>query len=150
MKQKELNEILESHRLWLEGEGGERADLRYADLRGADLRGADLRRADLRYADLRYTALRGADLRYADLRGAFLWDCLGNGSHVISIQAGCYNVAYTSDVMQIGCERHAIKDWWRYDDETISAMDAGALNWWKTWKPILRKIIKSNPAEPTR
>ena len=83
----ELRSILESHKKWLAGEGGERADLRNADLRYADLRGAnlsgaylsgaDLRRADLRNADLRYADLSGADLRGAylsgaDLRGAYL------------------------------------------------------------------------------
>lgn len=35
-----LKEKLESHKLWLEDSGGERADLRGADLRGADFRRA--------------------------------------------------------------------------------------------------------------
>ena len=50
---KELQEILDKHKKWLNDEdGGERADLRGADLRGADLRRADLRRADLDYSCL--------------------------------------------------------------------------------------------------
>ncbi|MDR1563905.1 MAG: pentapeptide repeat-containing protein [Oscillospiraceae bacterium] len=80
---KNLAEILEAHKKWLEAEySGSRANLRgadlrgadlsYANLRGADLRGADLRGADLSYADLRGADLRGADLSYADLRGADL------------------------------------------------------------------------------
>lgn len=92
MKQKELDEILESHKRWLQGRDGERADLRLADLHGADLHGADLREADLRRAkliganlrlanlaganligaDLREADLRRADLREADLHGADL------------------------------------------------------------------------------
>ena len=72
MKSEKLKIILAQHVLWLNSNGGERADLRRADLRGANLRGADLREADLRGADLRGADLRGADLRWANLRGADL------------------------------------------------------------------------------
>jgi len=68
----ELKTILEQHKLWLEDEGGARANLRGADLRGADLQGADLRGANLRGANLRGADLRGANLQGADLRGADL------------------------------------------------------------------------------
>ena len=78
MEEKQLKDVLELHRKWLNGEpGGERANLRgavlrEADLRGADLRGANLWKADLRGADLRGANLWKADLRGADLRGANL------------------------------------------------------------------------------
>ena len=92
MNKDELKSILEQHRLWDEGNGGKRANLRDADLQGADLpcanlpfanlRGADLRGADLPFAnlrdadlpctDLRDANLQGANLRGADLRGANL------------------------------------------------------------------------------
>ena len=77
MEKKELKKIIEKHESWLDGEGGEKAKLRWADLREEDLRGANLRGADLRGADLRRANLRGAnlreeDLREADLRGADL------------------------------------------------------------------------------
>ena len=43
MEQKELDEILQLHKMWLnDEEGGKCANLRGANLRGADLRGADL------------------------------------------------------------------------------------------------------------
>ena len=79
MNTDELKTILEQHKLWLENEGGARADLQGADLRDADLRGADLQRADLQGADLRDadlqdTNLQWANLRWADLRGADLQD----------------------------------------------------------------------------
>ena len=73
MNKKELREILEKHKKWLNNEeGGKRADLRAADLSNADLRYADLRAADLSNADLRNADLRNADLRNADLRYADL------------------------------------------------------------------------------
>ena len=66
------NNILESHRLWLENKNSEQPNLRGANLCEADLRGADLCEANLREADLRWSDLREADLREADLRGADL------------------------------------------------------------------------------
>ena len=75
-----LEQVLRNHELWLNNEGGERADLRGANLIGANLRGADLRGADLSDANLRGADLSdanliganliGANLRGADLRGA--------------------------------------------------------------------------------
>ena len=71
----QLKEILEKHKIWLEGgEGGSCADLICADLSCADLICADLSRANLRGANLRGADLRGANLSDADLRGANLSD----------------------------------------------------------------------------
>ena len=82
MEQPELNEILEQHKLWIDGKGGKCANLEYANLRGADLTGANLHaanlygarlnRADLRYAYLNGAKLTGANLNGADLTGANL------------------------------------------------------------------------------
>ena len=74
MNKIELRKILENHKLWLCGEGGEEADLRDADLRDADLYGANLRGADLYGADLYGADLRDANLNKADLRDADLRD----------------------------------------------------------------------------
>ena len=65
MNNDKLQAILESHREWLIGEGGGRANLQGANLQGAYLQGADLWGANLRGADL-----RGANLQRADLQGA--------------------------------------------------------------------------------
>lgn len=69
MEQSELNEILNKHKLWLNGVGGKRAYLREAYLQGAYLRGA---------------YLRGADLRGADLQGAYgiTMNCPEEGSFI--------------------------------------------------------------------
>jgi len=82
MEASELKEILDQHKLWIDGKGGQRANLRSANLEGADLGGAKLTDADLTGADLTganlqsasliRANLRGADLRGADLRGANL------------------------------------------------------------------------------
>ena len=75
MIKEQLNEVLEKHKKWLNGEpDGERADLYGADLYGANLYGANLYGANLREADLRGADLRRANLREADLRGANLYE----------------------------------------------------------------------------
>ena len=40
MTREELDKVLADHRLWLDRDGGKRADLRLADLREADLQEA--------------------------------------------------------------------------------------------------------------
>jgi len=67
MNADELKTILEQHQLYLNGEGGAKANLQGANLQGADLRGADLQSAYLQSADLQGADLRWADLRWADL-----------------------------------------------------------------------------------
>jgi hypothetical protein len=167
MNNKELKKVLHKHKLWLWNEGGGRADLsranlRGANLRGANLRGADLREANLSEADLREANLRGADLRGADLSaanlthsdlensnlfGVKLWNVQGNSNKIKSIHCGGYDIAYTSQVLQIGCEQHDIEQWWGFSDSEIKCMDGKkALDWWKVWKPILQNIIAVSPA----
>ena len=68
----DLKKILDEHLLWLNGEGGSRADLCDVDLRNADLRCANLSDANLRDADLRGANLRCANLSNADLSDADL------------------------------------------------------------------------------
>ena len=68
----DLKKILDEHLLWLNGEGGSRANLSNADLFGANLRGANLSNANLRNANLRDADLRCANLRNANLFGANL------------------------------------------------------------------------------
>ena len=53
MTRKELQEILDKHKKWLNNEYGRKK--------------ADLRKADLRNADLRYANLRGANIDYSCL-----------------------------------------------------------------------------------
>lgn len=107
-------------------------DLGSADLRGADLRGADLGSADLRDADLGSVSS--------------LWGASGNLREVKSMQCDHWPVTYTATHMQIGCQLHALSDWWAFDDESISNMDRSALVWWRKWKPLLHSIIEASPA----
>ena len=126
----------------LQGSNLQDTNLQDTNLRGADLRGANLRGANLREANLRGADLQGANLQDADLREANLWSTVGNGEEVKSLQCGVYDIAFTHDTMQIGCKRYPIKDWFEFDDETISSMNDGALEWWRKWEPILKQIVE--------
>ena len=69
-----INDILEKHRLWLKGKGGEKANLSNACLRNADLSNAYLSNAYLSNAYLRNADLSNANLSCADLSNASLSD----------------------------------------------------------------------------
>ena len=131
IKHKYTNEVI------LEIESLCNANLRYTNLRGANLGSADLSYANLRGANLGYADLSSADLRYADLR----W-CIGNMREIKSAQFDTYDVTWTKDTLAIGCQQHPIKDWWQFDDTTITNMDSDALLWWKKWKLVLQQIIE--------
>ena len=96
----------------------------YANLRNADLSDADLSNANLRNADLRNADLSDANLRNADLSDANLWGCAGNRSQIKSLFiSDVYSITYTSKYLQIGCERHAISDWWEFDNKRIAELE---------------------------
>jgi hypothetical protein len=84
----DLSKILSDHKLWLEGNGGQRANLRDAYLFGAYLFGANLGGANLRGVDLRGADLGGTDLRDADLRDANLRDANLGGANLSGADLG--------------------------------------------------------------
>ena len=127
------------------------ADLRDANLRGANLRGADLRGADLCGADLRDADLFGANLRDADLRSANLNGVCGLNDWIKNIQIEDWPISYTSEIMQIGCQRHPLDAWRNFSDAEIRAMDGRkALTFWHKWRETIFKIIEMAPAQPTK
>lgn len=67
MTKGELQDIIESHKKWLNGYGGERANLCGADLSDARLCNADLSCAIINAANLSYADLSGANLCYTNL-----------------------------------------------------------------------------------
>jgi hypothetical protein len=67
-----LEKILADHKLWLEGKGGEKADLSNANLSNANLSEANLSEADLSKANLSEAYLYMANLSKADLSEANL------------------------------------------------------------------------------
>lgn len=117
-------------------------DLRGADLNGSNLRGSNIYSADMRGADLRCADLRGTMLHDVDLRGANLQNTIGNGRQIKTIQTNRWTIVMTKKVMAIGCEQHTYKKWMKFTDEQISEMDDEALEFWKNWKNIIKKMHK--------
>jgi uncharacterized protein YjbI with pentapeptide repeats len=118
MNKDELKSILEQHRLWIEGNGGKRADLQSADLEGVDMQGADLRNADLRWANL-----QGANLDYSCLP---LW-CGSKGVIVdrrIAAQLAAHFCSLDCDDADYQAARSAILEFARTSHR---AMDLGLL-----------------------
>ena len=66
----DIKKILSEHSKWINGDGGERANLSGANLSGANLRWANLSWADLSGANLSWANLSEADLSWANLSGA--------------------------------------------------------------------------------
>ena len=128
-----------------------RADLTYADLYRADLRGAHLFRSNLENARLSCANLYYANLKGARLTGANLWGCTGNGREIKSSSEFLeYEIAYTAEVLQIGCENHKIEDWWKFRDHEIREMeDEKALEFWRKNKDTIQNMIEQNPATTT-
>jgi hypothetical protein len=138
----DINQIIEQHALWLDSDGEEGTR---ASLYGANLTRANLTRANLYGANLYGANLYGANLTHANLYGAS-----GNLNHLKSVFCDTYPVTYTAEVMQIGCQRHKLEDWWNFDDKRILEMDGKqALKFWRIWKPILQQIIATSPATAT-
>ena len=78
-----LKEVLELHKKWLEGEkGGEKANLSYEDLSDVDLNNLDLRLANLEGAILSYAKLRNVDLGCANLSYANLINASLRGANL--------------------------------------------------------------------
>lgn len=101
MDKNELQEILEQHQLWLDDNGGKRADLQGADLRNADLRNAELRGANLHSArlggaDLSFSDLSYANLRNADLHNVNLWGANLSEADLHSVDLSCADLNWVN------------------------------------------------------
>lgn len=138
------------------------ANLSYADLKGANLRGADLIGANLIGANLRGTNLNladleganliganlrganleGANLSDANLIGANLIDAIGNMREICSMQIETYKIAFTKDILQIGCKHYSHQEWFDFRDDIIDAMDRSALLFWEKYKEFIFKAIE--------
>ncbi len=128
-----------------------RANLDGASLYRANLNGASLYRANLDGASLYRANLNGANLNGASLYRASLYRASGINEYIKCIQIDQYPITYTSEVMQIGCQRHLIAEWRGFDDERIAGMDGKkALRFWRKYKDWIFQTIDLCPATPTK
>ena len=136
-----------------------KANLEGADLEGANLEGADLRYTNLSYSDLRYTNLSHSDLEnanlsHSDLENANLSNAnllaFGNMRELRTMQIDTWQIGYTHDTLQVGCQRHTIEKWRRWDTPAgrkwVSSMDSRAEEWAVRNLALLLALIDANPA----
>ena len=124
------------------------ADLRGANLSGADLSGAYLSGAYLSGAYMGGADLSGADLSGANLSGADLCGVCGLNDWIKNIQIEDWPISYTSETMQIGCQRHPLDAWRNFSDVEIRTMDGRrALAFWAKWKSWIFQTIEMAPAK---
>jgi uncharacterized protein YjbI with pentapeptide repeats len=97
--------------------------------RGADLRGADL---------------RGVNLQGADLRGVNLQGCVGNGKEIKHTTEYFWNISWTKNVLQIGCQQYSVSEWSDFNDEQISKMAHGALEFWRDHKESIMELMRDD------
>ena len=106
--------------------------------------------ADLRWADLSGANLRWADLSDANLSGANLL-ASGNRSQVKTMQINTWDIGYTHDTLQIGCQRHPIEKWRKWNTPAgrkwIEQMDVAAISWADKHLDLVLAIIDASPAE---
>jgi hypothetical protein len=110
----ELQEILRLHKLWLNDEGGEMANLSGANLSRADLSGANLSRANLSRANLSGANLSGADLSGADLSRADLSGANLSGADLSGAYLNLTKISETEYLVKsifINGPKHSVS-WW--------------------------------------
>ena len=86
-------------------------------------------------ANLSRVNLYGANLSGVNLYGKKITKC------PIQIGAGMkWYICITEHHIQIGCQVHEAKEWFKFDDAKISSFHSEALEWWKVYKPILKAL----------
>ena len=94
-------------------------------------------------ANLDGANLDGANLYCANLYGANL-----DGEKItkspLSIVGLRYWCIISDGFMRLGCKRFSHSEWESFDDEQISEMDIGALEFWNQWKTPLLQMCKAH------
>ena len=59
------------------------------------------------------------------------------------MNTGKYQVVLSKDKIAIGCKFYTVERWRDFDDNKISRMDDGALEWWDQWKELVFMFHKN-------
>ena len=94
-----------------------------------------------------------ANLLGANLLGANLWGATGNMREIRTMHIDTWPVTYTAYTLQIGCQRHSIEKWRKWDTEAgrawVRQMDSKASDWADRNLGLILQMIDANPATPT-
>ena len=113
------------------------SNLNCIDLRGTNLSNSNLSSSNLRNSNLSSSILRGSNLQSTNLNNVNL-----NGTNLSNINLNSSNLKYIKlfvykfeiimikDQIQIGYERHSVKEWKDFTDEEINGMHRITSEWW--------------------
>ena len=164
LSQAEVNQMLIRHYVWMDYTGGnmdkgERANFSECNVNGLDFSHTDLKYVSFKYADciganFSYTSLNRttfdhANLEDASFKEASLYRVTGDDDYIKNINVPIYDLAYTKDRLQIGCQNHSIVEWTIFSDSEIAIMDINrdAVKWWNEYKVIILETISRYPAK---
>ena len=116
MKQKEFDEMMRLHEIWLKGEeGGRRASMQGEDMRGAEMNGANMQRVDMRGADIDYSVWPlwcGSLKAYVDDRIAIqlLYHTLSVVQYSPYVSEDVKRMLLTRDVVEVANRFHRVDE----------------------------------------
>lgn len=97
--------------------------------------------AFLHQVDTEASSIRGLD-------AAVFYRCVSDSKIIRTMHGLRWPVNVWGNTMSIGCQLHAVEEWYSFDDAAISAMHGGALSWWTAHKEVIRQFIDlTKPAE---
>ena len=143
----ELGKILADHKLYLDGNGGKRANLSGSDLRGSnlsdsnlrgsdlsgsnlsginlshsnlsdsDLSGSDLSGSDLSHSNLRHSNLRHSNLSGSNMSYSDLRSSNLRGTGLLIVTTSYAAICYPDGRLRYGCEERKMDAWLKICDE---------------------------------
>jgi len=127
-----------------------RANMTRANMTRANMTDVDMTRANMTDVDMTEANMTRANMTRANMTEANMHGCIGNSRQIKSIFISAdYPITYTSTILQIGCKKFPISEWWDFNDAVIEGFEGGALALWKKHKGLIRQIIEDFPADPT-
>jgi len=122
----------------------------------SNLSWSSMRESIFDHTNLEKTILINSSLRLAKVVAVNLWGTIGDGMFIKSMNCDGAYIAYTHEVLQINCTQYPLDHWWNTDPIEIVTSIGGhsesyktnALQWWAKWRPLLKNMIKQNPAKP--
>ena len=72
--------------------------------------------------------------------GALCW--IGPKAYaLISLNGLKWGIATNGTHIRIGCQQHSVEDWAAFNDEQITEMATGALEFWQQFKPTVMAMV---------
>lgn len=124
--------------------------IRYCSIRFCDLLGVSFNCSNLIETNFSNSNFKNASMeRVSSFIGCGLWGVIGNSKQIKSLNIFPeYDVVYTHDRLQIGCENHSIEEWKNFDYDRILVMDGNdAVSFWERNKDLIFSIIENSPAK---